>query len=259
MTVDLHDVREAARLVAFSLARTEPGDDGAYRELIAAYLGDGAFRALADTLADGLTLRPVACTDRAGLVLAASSAAEDGEDSIIGRGSPFAPLADDLRRAGVPVLVRERQLWTLALLAVCYCGFPTPDALEDETQIGQVDPHRAQQVLRDLCHHLDRQVRRQVDPPADEPQLERVWRAYVNTAETGTTKDSRALSTSTDALVARVCRSLHELRLLRQVPRVTPVVYRTTARLQLQVREMAALPYWAELAVAAERLTEETE
>lgn len=258
MSVDLHDVREAARLVAFSLARTEPGDDETYRELIAAYLGDGGFRALADTVADGLTLRPVACTGRAGLVLTPSSAAEDGEESVLRRGSPFAPLADDLGRAGVPMKVRDRQLWTLGLLAVCYCAFPTPDALEDETQVGQVDPHRAQQVLRDLCHHLDRQVQVQVDPPADEPALERVWRAYLATAETGTTKDARALLSSADALVARVCKSLHELRLLRPVPRVTPAVYRTTPRLQLHVREMAALPYWGELAVAAARLTEQS-
>lgn len=257
MSVELHDVREAARLVAFSLARTEPGDDNGYRELIAAYLGDGTFRALTDTLADGLTLRPIACTPKAGLVVAASSAAENGEDSVLGRGSPFAPLADDLRRAGVPVLVRERQLWTLGLLAVCYCAFPTPEALDDETQVGQVDPRRAQQVLRDLCLYLDRQAQAQIDPPTDEPELERVWRAYLSTAETGTTKDARALITSADALIARVCKSLHGLRLLRLVPRATPEVYRTTPRLQLHVREMAALPYWAELAVAAQRFTED--
>lgn len=257
MTSDLHDVRQAARLVGFSLARTEPGDDGGYRDLISAYRGDSAFRALVDTVAEGLTLRPVACTERAGLVLAASSPADDGDESIIGRTSPFAPLAEDLRRAGVPGSVRERQLWTLGLLSVCYCAYPTPDALDDETQVGQVDPRRAQQVLRDLCHQLDRQVSQQVDPPADAPQLERVWRAYLNTAETGTTKDARALLTSTEAIVGRVCRVLHELRLLRPIPRVSPVAYRTTPRLQLHVREMAALPYWAELAVAAGRLTEE--
>jgi hypothetical protein len=259
VSLDLHDVREAARLVAFALARTEPGEDAGYRDLISAYLGDGAFRALSDTVAEGLTVRPVACTARAGLVLAASASTDgDAEESVIGRTSPFAPLADDLRRAGVPASVRERQLWTLALLAVCYCAFPTPETLDDDSQVGQVDPHRAQQVLRDLCQQLDRQVHRQTDPPADEPQLERVWRAYLATAETGTTKDARALLTSADAIVARVCRAMHELRLLRPIPRVTPTTYRTTPRFQLHVREMAALPYWAELAVAAQRLTEET-
>jgi hypothetical protein len=257
MSVELHSVRDAARLVAYALARVEPGDDPDYRELIAAYIGDSVFKALTDTVADGLTLRPVACTERAGLILAASSHAEDGDDAVVGRGSPFAPLADELGRAGVPTSVRDRQLWTLALLAVCYYAFPTPDTLEDETYVGQVDPHRAQQVLRDLCLQLDQRVHEQVDPPADEPQLERVWRAYLSTAETGVTRDGRALMSSTEALVGRVCRTLHDLRLLRQIPRVTPQAYRTTPRLQLHVREMAALPYWAELALAARRLTEE--
>lgn len=257
MSPDLHDVREASRLIAFALARTEPGEDVGYRDLISAYRGDGAFQALTDTVAEGLTLRPVACTPQAGLVLAASLPGEDEEDAIIGRASPFAALADDLRRAGVPSAVRERQLWTLALLAVCYCAYPTPESLEDDSQLGQVDPHRAQQVLRDVCLQLDQQVRRQVDPPAEEPGLERVWRAYLSTAETGTTKDARVLLSSTEALVARVCRALHELRLLRQVPRSAPPTYRTTPRLQVQVRELAELPYWAELALAAQRLAEE--
>jgi hypothetical protein len=245
-------------MVAFALARIEPGEDAAYRELITTYAGDVTFRALTDTIAEGLTLRTVACTAEAGLVLAPSTTSDDDdEEAIIGRASPFAPLADDLRRAGVPVALRERQLWTLALLAVCYCAFPTPETLEDDSQLGQVEPHRAQQVLRDLCLQLDRQVRRQVDPPSGEPGLERVWRAYLSTAETGTTKDSRALLSSTEAIVARVCRALHDLRLLRPVPRSDPPTYRTTPRLQVHVRELTELPYWPELVVAVQRLTEE--
>jgi hypothetical protein len=50
---------------------------------------------------------------------------------------------------------------------------------------------------------------------------------------------------------------MHDLRLLQPVPWADPVAYRTTPRLQVHVRELAALPYWAELAVAAGRLQEE--
>jgi hypothetical protein len=35
------------------------------------------------------------------------------------------------------------------------------------------------------------------------------------------------------------------------------VVYRSTPRFQVQVRELAALPYWGELVVTMDRLTGE--
>lgn len=251
---DLHDVREAARLIAFGLARIEPGDNADYRSLIGRYDGEGPFRALVDTVAEGMTLRVVACAINPGVVLAPAGIGDDHDEPILGRASPFAPLADDLRRVGVPAVVRDRQLWTLGLLAVCYCAFPTAQALHDDDLLGQVDPSRADQVLRDLCLDLDRRVTTAVDPPHDEPHLERVWRAYIATAEVGTTKDTRAHLAGTRALVNRICQALQQLRCLKPVPRTTPTVYVSTPKFQVQVRELAALPYWAELAVAAERL-----
>jgi hypothetical protein len=259
VTFDLHDIREAARLIAFGLARIEPAENVDYRGLIGRYSGEGPFRSLVDTVAEGMTLTVVACAVGPGAVLAPAGAGDEDEEPILGRASPFAPLSEDLRRAGLPATVRDRQLWTLGLLAVCYCAFPTAQALSDDDQLGQVDPARADQVLRDLCLDLDRRVSAAVDPPHDEPNLERVWRAYVNSAEVGTTKDTRAHLAGTRALINRVCQVLQQLRCLKPIPRVTPTVYASTPKFQVQVRELAALPYWAELSVAAERLAADNE
>jgi hypothetical protein len=254
---DLHDVRSAAQLVAFGLARMQAGDSLDYRELITRYVRDIDFQALTETVAEGLALRVVACTERAGMVLAAVGAVTDDDPTgpLGGHRSPFLPLSRDLQRIKIPTRARERQLWTLALLAVAYCAFPRPEDRDDDSRLGQVEPAAVEQVLRALCAELDKQVKRSVDPPHEEPQLERLWRAYLTTAETGTTGDERALMSSAVALITRVCETLTEIKCLRPMRRSDPLVYQTTPKFQVQVREMASASYWGELSVACERLT----
>jgi hypothetical protein len=255
---DLHEVRSAAELVAFGLSRTRIGDSVEYRHLVSRYEHDYDYQALVDTVAEGMTLRVVGCTDRAGIVLAAVGIGEDEDTGPLGgQRSPFLPLAGELQRIKVPARVRDRQLWTLALLAVAYSAYPTPEDRDDDTRLGQVEPVRVEEVLRHLCLELDQRVRGTVDPPANEPTLERLWRAYLATAETGTTTDSRALLSSAVSLIGRVCETLVQIGCLRTVRKSDPVTFQTTPRFQLQVRELAASPIWGELAVAYGRLTED--
>lgn len=78
------------------------------------------------------------------------------------------------------------------------------------------------------------------DPATDAPGLEAAWRVYARRSATGATKDARRLAGSTTGIVGKAVAFLTDSGFLQRTGDDAGGAYRTTARYQAQVRDMAA-------------------
>lgn len=235
------DAEQAARLVAMGLrGKQVPDRDVVYRELVRRYRQDDVFAALVGAVATGLGLLVLDVTVRSGIVLAAES------------GSVFEIKMDDYaKQAGR----RERRdtekvLHGIAHLAVAALCFPRADDLANDLYVGRVSVEDVDLVVRETCRVLDERACREsgnTDPMAQEPELERVWRAYLRRPEVAATKDSRRNSDSTRQMVRRALKWLADRGLLQAVGEDNDEVFRTTARYQVHVRQLASQAAFQEL------------
>jgi hypothetical protein len=238
---DMADVEEAARLVAMGLrSKHVPDRDVVYRDLVLRYSQDDAFAGLVNAVAAGLGLLILDVTARSGIVVAADS------------GSVFEIKMDDYARQAK---LRERRdtekvLHGIAHLAVAALCFPRPDDLANDQYVGRVSVEQVDLVVRETCRALDERAGDNLDnddPSAEEPELERTWRAYLRRPEVAATKDNRHYSDSTRGMVRRALRWLAENGLLHAVGEETDEVFRTTSRYQIHVRQLASHAAFKEL------------
>jgi hypothetical protein len=232
------DVADASRLVAFGLqAKLLPARDAEYAELIRRYRDDPGFARLADAVATGLGLVVLEVSARAGMAVAA------GEDSVF-----TVKLGDYSRRAASEAA--DRFLHGLAHLAVAALAFPRPEDLADDGYLGRITVNGVDAFVRQACRRLEEQadaVGDNTDPVSDAPGLEAAWRVYTRRSATGATKDARRLVGSTIGIVGKATAFLVESGFLQKVADDSGGTYRTTARYQLQVRDMAGSAAMAEL------------
>jgi hypothetical protein len=141
------DVKDAARLVEWGLhPRVLPETTPEYRDLVSRWLDDGSFRAAVAAVAEGLRLRVVGVSVRAGLVLGTE------KDSV------FAYTISRFRRH---VANEEGAVIALVLVAACATFFPNQDALDGDdlmppsARLSEVRDH-----LTKLCQALESQDRR---------------------------------------------------------------------------------------------------
>jgi hypothetical protein len=225
---------DAARLVAFGLRqKLVPARDAGYSELVRRYLDDPTFADLAAAVAAGLGLVVLDVSERAGLVVAG---AEDSAFTV--------RMSDYSRRAGGEHRSAERLLHALAHLAVAALAFPRPADLTDDSFVGRVSVDGVDAFVREACRLLDERTA-DSDPHADldapeQGTLEAAWRLYARRTATGATRDARRLAGSTTGIVARAMSFLTESGCLVAVGDEGGGTYRTTARYQVQVRELAA-------------------
>ncbi|GIE90724.1 hypothetical protein [Actinoplanes regularis] len=238
---DVSDAEQAARLVGMGLrGRQVPDRDVVYRDLVLRYQQDEVFAASVDAIAEGLGLAVLDVTRRSGIVLAAQS------------GSAFEIKMDDYARQAK---LRERRdtekvLHGIAHLAVAALSFPRPDDLANDQYVGRVSVESVDLVVRETCRLLDERAHRDslnADPSAEEPELERAWRAYQRRPEVAATKDSRRNSDSTRGMVSRALRWLADRGLLQAVGEEDDEVFRTTSRYQIHVRLLASQAAFREL------------
>ena len=83
--------------------------------------------------------------------------------------------------------------------------------------------------------------------PGFAPRLEAAWRIYARRSATGATKDARRLAGSTTGIVGKAVAFLTDSGFLQRTGDDAGGAYRTTARYQLQVRDMAGSAAMAEL------------
>jgi hypothetical protein len=225
---------EAARLVAFGLRpRLVPARDPGYGELVRRYLDDPSFADLAGAVAAGLGMVVLDVSERVGVVVAG---AEDSAFTV--------RMSDYSRRAGGEHRAAERLLHALAHLAVAALAFPRPADLTDDSFVGRVSVDGVDAFVREACRLLDERTA-DSDPNADldapeQRTLEAAWRLYARRTATGATRDARRLAGSTTGIVARAMSFLAESGCLVAVGDEGGGTYRTTARYQVQVRELAA-------------------
>ncbi|MEV8568947.1 hypothetical protein AB0436_25755 [Streptomyces sp. NPDC051322] len=232
------DAADAARLVAFGLQpKLLPARDAEYAELLRRYREAPAFARLADAVATGLGLVVLEVSTRAGMAVTA------GEDSVFA-----VRMGDYARRASADSA--DRFLHGLAHLAVAALAFPRPEDLADDGYIGRITVNGVDTFVRQACRRLGERAEEQCensDPATGAPGLEAAWRIYARRSSTGATKDARRLAGSTTGIVAKAVVFLTDSGFLQRTGDDAGGSYRTTARYQLQVRDMAGSAALAEL------------
>ncbi|MFD5437589.1 hypothetical protein ACFWJ4_36240 [Kitasatospora sp. NPDC127067] len=232
------DVADAARLVSFGLqAKLLPARDAEYAELVRRHREDPPFARLADAVATGMGLVVLEVSPRAGMAVAAA------EDSL------FAVRMGDYSRRAASEST-DRFLHGLAHLAVAAMAFPRPEDLADDGYLGRITVNGVDSFVRQACRRLEEQADVEganTDPASDAPGLEAAWRVWARRTATGATKDARRLSGSTIGIVAKAVLFLVDSGFLQKVSDDSGGTYRTTARYQLQVRDLAGSAAMAEL------------
>ncbi|MEU8543586.1 hypothetical protein AB0C52_26955 [Streptomyces sp. NPDC048717] len=232
------DAADAARLVSFGLQpKLLPARDAEYAELLRRYREDSAFARLADAVATGLGLVVLEVSPRAGMAVTAA------EDSVFA-----VRMGDYARRAATDAA--DRFLHGLAHLAVAAMAFPRPEDLADDGYIGRLTVNGVDAFVRQACRRLEERAEQEgenTDPATDAPGLEAAWRIYARRSATGATKDARRLAGSTTGIVGKAVAFLTDSGFLQRTGDESGGAYRTTARYQLQVRDMAGSAALAEL------------
>ena len=232
------DAADAARLVSFGLQpKLLPGRDAEYAGLIRRHREDPAFARLADAVAAGLGLVVLEVSPRAGMAVAAA------EDSV------FAVRTGEYSRRAASDST-DRFLHGLAHLAVAAMAFPRPADPADDAYVGRVTVNGVDAFVRQACRRLEERAGEEgenTDPASDAPGLEAAWRVYARRSATGATKDARRLSGSTTGIIGRAVTFLVDSGFLQRTGDEAGGTYRTTARYQLQVRDLAGSAAMAEL------------
>ncbi|MEU5978116.1 hypothetical protein [Streptomyces sp. NPDC047315] len=232
------DAADAARLVSFGLQpKLLPARDAEYAELLRRYRDDAPFARLADAVATGLGLLVLEVSPRAGMAISA------GEDSVFA-----VRMGDYARRTSADST--DRFLHGLAHLAVAAMAFPRPEDLADDAYIGRITILGVDGYVRQACRRLEERADERgdnTDPATDAPGLEAAWRVYSRRSATGATKDARRLAGSTTGIVGKAVAFLADSGFLQRTGDDAGGAYRTTARYQLQVRDMAGTAAMAEL------------
>ncbi|MVO87343.1 hypothetical protein GPA10_21895 [Streptomyces sp. p1417] len=232
------DAADAARLVSFGLQpKLQPARDQEYGELLRRYREDPPFARLADAVATGLGLVVLEVSPRAGMAVTAD------EDSVFA-----VRMGDYARRAAADST--DRFLHGLAHLAVAAMAFPRPEDLVDDGYIGRVTVNGVDAFVRQACRRLEERAEEHgenTDPATDAPGLESAWRIWARRSSTGATKDARRLAGSTTGIVGKAAAFLTDSGFLQRTGDDSGGTYRTTARYQLQVRDMAGTAAMAEL------------
>jgi hypothetical protein len=237
-TITAADAADAARLVSFGLQpKLLPARDAEYADLIRRHREDPPFARLADAVAAGLGLVVLEVSPRAGMAVAAA------EDSVFA-----VRMGDYSRRAASDAA--DRFLHGLAHLATAAMAFPRPEDLADDGYIGRITVNGIDAFVRQACRRLEETADangENTDPATDAPGLEAAWRVYMRRSATGATKDARRLAGSTTGIIGKAVAFLVESGFLQRTGDEAGGTYRTTARYQLQVRDMAGSAAMAEL------------
>jgi hypothetical protein len=232
------DAADAARLVAFGLQpKLQPARDQEYADLLRRYREDPPFARLADAVAAGLGLIVLEVSARAGMAVTAA------EDSVFA-----VRMGDYARRTAADS--GDRFLHGLAHLAVAAMAFPRPEDLADDGYIGRVTVNGVDAFVRQACRRLEERAEQQgenTDPATDAPGLEAAWRIWARRSAAGATKDARRLAGSTTGIVGKAVAFLTDSGFLQRTGDDNGGTYRTTARYQLQVRDLAGSAAMAEL------------
>ncbi|WP_019357609.1 hypothetical protein [Streptomyces sp. AA1529] len=215
-----------------------PRRNAEYATLVDRCRTDPDFARLLHAAARGFDLTVIAVDPRAGLVLGATAETQ------------FAvSVTDHITRPA------DRPIAALAHLAIAALAYYRPEDLDDPSHIGRITVRHVDEMVERATKELERQAA-EADTddgvPADHPDLMQLWRYYQRRNPVSSTGDDRAHSKSRHALIKRVAEYLADNGMLRRAGKENGGTYTTTARYQIQVRELAGqqmLGHLAELGI----------
>lgn len=243
MTVDLGD---AAKLVRYGFEpKLLPARDPEYLRLVRAYQSNAALQDATEQIALGLGLSILAVHPQTGVVAWAEA------------GSPFGTsVGTFLRQARSEQQWSQRITFGVALLATWRLCYPQPAHLDDAERVARVSVDEVVAFVDGLCDRLDQEAaasEEEVDPPVDQPGLERAWRAWSRRGRAARTPEGRRSARTTPGIVSRALDWMADQGLADKVSDAEGGTFRARARLRVLVRELAAGELYAEvLRLAAE-------
>lgn len=232
---DFEDMAAVSRLLAFGFQPgLTPRRNAEYAALVDRYRTDPAFTRLLHAAARGFDLTVIAVGPRAGLVLGATAETQ------------FAvSIADHIRQPA------DRPIAALAHLAIAALAYYRPEDLDDESHVGRVTVRHIDEMVEQAAKELERRAAEADEDdgvPVDHPDLIQLWRYYQRRNPVAPTGDARAHSKSRHAIIKRVAEYLADNGMLRRAGNENSGTYTTTARYQIQVRELAGQQMLGELA-----------
>jgi hypothetical protein len=233
--IDFEDMAAVSRLLAFGFQPgLTPRRNAEYAALVSRCGTDPAFAQLLHAAARGFDLTIIAVSPRAGLVLGATAETQ------------FAvSIADHIRQPA------DRPIAALAHLAIAALAYYRPEDLDDETHVGRVTVRHVDEMVEQASKELERHAAEADEDdgvPVDYPDLIQLWRYYQRRNPVTPTEDARAHSKSRHAIIKRVAEYLADKGMLRRAGNENGGTYTTTARYQIQVRELAGQQMLGELA-----------
>ncbi|MEU9028128.1 hypothetical protein AB0D46_11410 [Streptomyces sp. NPDC048383] len=235
--MNLHEVvAEAAKMVAFAMARGKaPARSGEYARLVQRFDTEPEFAQTVRKIAQGFDLTVLEVHHMPGLVLGTTPE------------TAFAVSVSEL----VPQTA-DRPLYLLAQLTIASLAFPHPEDLDDDEYIGRVSVRQVDEEVRAYATVIERrlvQTGSDADPPAEQPGLEGLWRAYLRRNATGKTQGEKTTPrAATRALARKAFTHLVEHGFVRKVSDEDGGVYVTNVKYRLQIRDQAAGDMLRELA-----------
>ena len=232
---EFEDLAAVSRLLAFGFQPgLTPRRSAEYAALVARCRTDPGFAQLLHAAARGFDLTVIAVDARAGVVLGATAETH------------FAvSVADHIAKPD------DRPIAALAHLAIAALAFYRPEHLDDETHTGRVTVHHVDKMVEDATKVLERRAAESQEDdgvPVGRPDLIQLWRYYKRRSSVSATGDDRAHPNSRLAIIKRVAEYLSNNGMLRRAGKENGGTYTTTARYQIQVRELAAMQMLGELA-----------
>lgn len=234
------DLRDAAQLLRFGLQpRLLPARDPEYLHLTREWPTRPSLQRVAEEMADGLGLWLLAVDPQAGVVCCGEA------------GGPFElSMGYFLRQARAEGQWAQRVVFAVALLAAWRLCYPRSAHLDDGERVARFSQQELLAYVDGLCDRLDEAVEAagdDVEPPVDEPGLERSWRAWERRGKAARTPDGRRSPRTTGAIVSRALEWMVEQGLLDQRSDDEGGTFIARPRLRLLVREVAGTAVYAEL------------
>lgn len=243
----MSDAADAARLIAYALTpKLTPGGDnsGEYARLVSRFIGDTTFARAVEDVADGLCLWLVTVDPGVGVVACAE---EDSSFALA--------LRDYARQTKSENRMDLRVTHGLAFIAIARICYPQPHHLEAVDRTTRVTVTEVEEYLRRLCARLDERAATDeldVDPPIDQPTLERTWRAFKRRASASRTGDGRQNSHTTTAIIGKALAWLVDQGLAQKVSDGEGGTFRALPRFRILVRELAGGALYADVLALAE-------
>ncbi len=239
------DLRDATALLRFGLQpRLVPARDQEYLRLTRAWATRPELRQVTEEIAEGLGLWVLAVDAQAGIVCCGEA------------GSPFElSMGDFLRQARAEGQWGQRVIFAVALIAAWRLCYPKSAHLDDAGRVARLSQQELLAYVDGLCDRLDEAVDAtgdDVEPPIDEPGLERSWRAWQRRGKVARTPDGRRSSRTTGAVVSRALEWMVDQGLLEHRSDDEGGTFVARPRLRLLVREAAGTAVYTELLRLAE-------